>query len=528
MTNAKLAELLKPHKDLQKYLFVRGFLLTDRDDLNLNEFPFYGNWTREAIGNKYFAYVHCMQKVTSVENNGNIFFLFGHAYNPFTMQYDEKVVLERIAKSYGTDEYQSCVDEITGLFVFGVVKNDSEVEFLVDPAGIQSACYSVIDGNFYVTSHPQLIGDICNLEMGELVKELIKYKWYYRIMGPYLPADMTPFDEVKRIVPDASYTYKAGKVSHNRFYPIKELTECKDEKEYNEVIIQGADILKNNMKLITQKWKNPRISLTGGIDSNTTFAAGNGVYDKLKAFSYLSAEKETIDADAAKIIAKKFNVEHTVYNVPETTEDLKNYDELVAIIEHNNGYVAKGKSNEYRKRVYLLKNIDADVEIKSWVSETIRGYWYKYYRRKSMPKMSPKLFRNLYKIFIFNRGLAHKIDKVFAEFINEFEYDKIPSQYPIADMHYHEIGWGSWGSINISEMKIYSDITIIYNNRKFLDLLFKVPLEKRIADQHHLDMKKYLNKELYDMNIRVVNMKETNLRAFLLNVIFTINSYLPF
>ena len=41
-------------------------------------------------------------------------------------------------------------------------------------------------------------------------------------------------------------------------------------------------------------------------------------------------------------------------------------------------------------------------------------------------------------------------------------------------------------------------------------------------------MKKILNKELYDMHIRVKNMKETNFRAFMLNVIFTINSFLPF
>ena len=87
--------------------------------------------------------------------------------------------------------------------------------------------------------------------------------------------------------------------------------------------------------------------------------------------------------------------------------------------------------------------------------------------------------------------------------------------------------WGSWGSLGISEMKMYADITFIYNNRKFFDLMFRVPLEKRISDQHHLDMKKLLNKELYDMNIRVVNLKETNTRAFLLNVIFTINMILP-
>ena len=115
----------------------------------------------------------------------------------------------------------------------------------------------------------------------------------------------------------------------------------------------------------------------------------------------------------------------------------------------------------------------------------------------------------------------------YNPFSMEYEYDKIPSAYPPADMHYNEVGWGSWGSLNITEMKYCFDITFIYNNRRFLDLMFRVPLEKRISDQHHLDMKKHLNKDLFDMNIRVVNLKETRMRAFLLNVIFEINSILP-
>jgi hypothetical protein len=77
-------------------------------------------------------------------------------------------------------------------------------------------------------------------------------------------------------------------------------------------------------------------------------------------------------------------------------------------------------------------------------------------------------------------------------------------------------------------MKSYADVVIPYNNRRFLDLMFRVPLEKRISDEHHLDMKKELNPELYDMHIRVVNMHETANRARALNVIFTINSWLPF
>ena len=478
------------------------------------------------ISGGYYSYCHNAQKVTVYEKEGRSYFLCGQAYNPFTMEIDEEKILARIADAHDTSDYQDRIDELTGLFVIGVIENN-KVEFECDPAGMQSAYYAQIGEYFYLTSHSQIIGDLYGLEMNGLTKELLNYKWFYRVMGPYLPGDMTQFDEVKRIVPDIYYAYDGESVTHKRFWPLKNIMHTTSDREYAAVIETGADILKKNMELVSRKWKKPYISLTGGIDSNTTFAAANGIYDRFKAFSYVSAEKETIDAEAAEKIAKRFDVERILYSIPENADGLKDYAELVQIMEHNSGYIAKKYGNESRKRVYLIQNLDCDVEVKSWVSETIRGYWYKHYGRKKMPPLSAKLFRNLYKIFLGNRKLAHKIDKVFEQYIQDFEYAKIPVSYPPADMHYNEVTWGSWCGLNISDMKIYSDITIIYNNRKFLDLMFRVPLEKRVFDQHHLDMKRVLNKELYEMNIRVVNMKETGTRAFLLNCIFTANMMLP-
>ena len=512
-------KMIEARDDLQKYLFIRGFLLTD-EDLDLSVFPFYGHWNRTEIG-PYFAYTHELQKVSVYNDGSRSFFLFGHAYNPFTMEIDEAAVLRRIAESYQTDAYWDCLAEITGVYVYGIVEGE-KIEYEGKPIQLLK-----VESHFHIASHSQLIGDLYGLSVNELTKELLAYKWYYRVMGPYLPGDMTQFNEVKRIVPSISYIFDGKSVTHERFWPVKDLSQATNREDYKKVIKEAASILKRNMELISRKWQKPYISLTGGIDSNTTFASANGIYDRFKAFSYVSAEKETIDADAAKKIAEHFNVPYIRLNIPKTEEGLKDYFELVQIMDHNSGYVAPKNDNENRKRVFLIQNLDCDVEVKSWVSETIRGYWYKHYGRKSFPSLSPKLFRNLYKIFISNRKLAHKIDRVFAEYIREFEYEKVPSCYPPADIHFNEVTWGSWGGINISDMKIYSDITFVYNNRKFFDLMFRVPLEKRINDQNHLDMKRILNKELFDMGIRIVNMKETRTRAFLLNCIFTMNCILP-
>lgn len=523
----EIKQILKDHEDLRRYLFIRGFLITNAEDIPTEEYPMYGAWKKTELGDGYALYAHPLTTTATYTENGRCYFFAGHAYNPFTMQHEEEQVLRDLAAVYGTDRYLDALDEVTGVYVYGVLDH-GRLEYMVDASGMQSAVYGILNERMYISSHAQLIGDLCGLTMGELPRRYVDYKWYYRVMGPYLPADITVFDEVKRIVPNIAYTYEEGTVKHERFYPRKNVTAATSDEEYQEVIRAGADILRRNMELIARKWPGASISLTGGIDSNTTFAAANGRYDRFKTFSYISAEKEIRDAEAAKTVSERFGVEWTCYNIPETADDIPLYREYIAILEHNNGYMAKRRDNENRKRVYLMQNLEADVEVKSWVSETIRGYWYKHYGRTRMPKLSPKLYRNLYKIFLGDRSLAHVTDRLFKEYLEKYEYYSIPDGFPPADIHFWEVCWGSWGGVSISEMKSYADVVIPYNNRRFLELMFRVPLKKRISDEHHLDMKKELNPELYDMHIRVVNMHETANRARALNVIFTINSWLPF
>ena len=527
--NIMVKTQLDKRPDLQDQLFRRGFIMSSKSlDDQLNVFPFYGNWKVAELSG-FHIYVHKTLNIHVAECESVNLFLGGHCYNPFTMEHEEEKQLHRIGESYGKPDFWNKVNELSGIFVLGWIDKDGNVSVITDPSGMQSSYYALIDGNFMITSHAQIIGDLYNLKMTDFAKELLSYKWYYRVMGPYLPGDLTQFDNVTRIVPNIVYTWdrNTGNVTHFRFYPLSDNPQVSNDSEYYDVIHDAADILRNNAELVLKKWNTRAISLTGGIDSNTTFAACVGNYDKFDTFSYLSAHKETIDVDAAKKIAERFNTNHTVYLIPEDSSELKDFELKKMIINHNSGYIAPLKDNEMRKRIYLESVFPYEVEVKSWVSETIRAYWYKHYGRKSMPALSPKLYRNLYKIFLTNRSLARKVDKIFAEYIDKYDYKKISADYLPADLHYNEVTWGSWGGLNISDMKYYTDITILYNNRVFLDMLLKVPLEKRISDQHHIDMKEYLNKELWDMHIRVVNMKETTTRARLLNIIFNFNRILP-
>lgn len=522
-----LKNILDNKPTIQQHLFEKGFLITNDEIKNTNEYPFYGNWNITTIGTFNF-WVYKTTNLYSLNFSKGTLFLIGHAYNPYAMIANESVLLQKIADVYGTDEYFDAINELTGVFILGIVKETS-IEFLLDASGMQYGCYGTVNGKQYISSHMRLIGDICGLETDNYVKRLTNYRWYHFMMGNYMPGDITCYRELKRIIPNTYVRFDGKTYNISRFYPCKEIKICQSEEEYSQVIIEASKILQNSMKLIADKWQKPAISLTGGIDSNTTFAATNGYYDKYTTFSYISMYRESVDAEKAKEISDAFDVEHKIYIIPENNSDIPDFEVYKAVFDYNEGNIGTCKDDDARKKITLIHSDVCDVEVKSWISETIRAYAYKYFGRRKFPKkLKARCYTSLYKIFFMNRKLVWETDKYFKEY---FENTKIKNHlynYDESDFFVWEMMHGGKCGLNIGVMKSCFDITIPYNNRKLLDLLLRVPLEYRISDKHHMDLKKHMNKKLYDMNIRVVNLNETTSRKKMANIYYTINTHIPF
>ena len=444
------------------------------------------------------------------------------------MEYEEEKILESLSKSYEIGNYFDKLNELTGVFICGIICGN-EIEIQLDASGMQYGCYAKIQKDIYIASHMQLIGDVCNLSTDKYVNKLINYRWYKYMMGNYLPGDSTCFKEVKRIPPNTSLKYDNNNFSITRFYPNKSLKMCENDEEYQAVIIKAAKILQNTMNLIPSKWDKSAISLTGGIDSNTTFAAASNVYNKYETFSYVAIDRERIDADAAEKISSAFGVNHKTYTVPHDNYSFDDFELYKAIFEHNDGNIGKSKDNDVRKKIYLIQNNVCDVEVKSWVSETIRAYAYKYFGKKKFANtLKPRNYTSLYKIFFMNRKLVWETDKIFKQYVIDTSLKEHIYNYDETDFFVWEHMHGGKCGLNIGVMKSCFDITIPYNNRLLLDLLLSVPLEYRINDKLHLDLKKHMNEKLFNMNIRVQNANQTSKRAKALGIYYTINSFLPF
>ncbi len=524
-----LVETLDKRADFRRLLFPYGFVITDDGDVQNSSFPFYGNWNESAVG-AYRFIVRKEQTFFTFQTGGRVFFLIGHAYDPFVYEADENVLLKNAAQAYAQnkDAYQDVLNDWTGVYVTGIVEGN-EIELQLDAEGMQYACYGIEQGKFCVVSHIELPRDLYGLRTTEFASRLIQYKYYRYMFGDYLPGADSPFENFKRLLPNTTVRRQGASIKITRFYPNKPLEVTRDEKEYQEIARYGAEIMKKNLALIGKKWNRPAISLTGGIDSNTTFAAANGLYDRFETFSYVSMYRESVDADAAKKISDRFGVKHTRYQIPDSNEQIEDYDALKSILTHNAGYIGNLKDDDTRKKIILEQTCDIDVEVKSWVSESIRAYAYKYYGRKKFPKsFSAKDCAALYKMFFFDRKLFRETAERFEAYYRESNLKERMFNYDPTEFFVWENMHGGKCGLNVTSMKFCFNVTIPYNNRNWLDILLRTPLQKRIDDSLHLDMKRTLNPELYDMGIRVVNLNETELRKKFLNCLYTFNRWSPF
>lgn len=518
-----IKNMLDCNEHLQKLLFKRGYLLTSKPLVMDSIYPFYSNWDKKEIG-KYHLYVHKDQTYYIQKNNEEHFVLVGHSYNPWDSVSDENLILKKIIESYkeSRDSFFEELSKISGVFVLFIIK-ENEIIAVQDSAGIMPVFYTAIEeeSHHYLSSHSQLIADLCQFSMDENIKKLVNSK-FYLIGIRHLPGIKSPFKEVKMLTSNTYYCSTNSTVT--RFYPNSNVNRL-DEQKSLEVI---SEVLKTSMHLVNEKF-NASLSLTGGTDSKMTLAAANGLYDKFKYFSFYSSEAEKKDAVAARDICKSLNIPHQIFKVPTENMQIKDFNLISKIIDHNTGYIKKYNDSELRKLSFLVHQKELNVDVRSLVSEISRGFYYSKFGLSIMPKpLQARHMSNFYKRNMFNRKLLKYMDEAFEEFINITKFRSgFSDRYDESDMFYWEHRMSQWAALVKQDFDISHETTIIYNNRKLLDTFMNFDLEDRVNDLPQKKITRILNKELSDLHINNKNAMYNDKRIYLERIFFEINSRLP-
>ena len=535
ITAAEMKKELDAKAEYRDRLYCRGFLITDQKQEDLSEYPFYGNWNEMSYvsgGKEYYFYTHKYIELFKYEDNGKLFFLIGHAYNPFTMKHLEYDILEDLAVSYRKSEevFWKAESELTGVFCLGILL-DGKLTVTTDCAGMQLIFHGVIKEHVYFTSHSKLVADFCGLEQTEYIKKLVSNRfWHY--WGRWLPGDLSPYAELSRLQPNCKAVYNGKTIEVLRYYPFCKIEETTTEEEYKKTIDELGRIMSNNMELIAKKWpgKKVSISVTGGRDSMTTLACTNGNYDKYSYFSYISNNDESVDAYAAKNILASLGLKHELYQIPDKWDGYKEIELFTKILECNAGCIGKNNRNDVMKRMYFCSNPPCEIEVKSWVNEIGRGRCYDRFNKKFFPaKTHPSYWRALHKVYFHQFGLMKATDKVFKDYFDKYySHDEFEKLFWVVYYHW-EFSWAGGEGVSLTtEHRVSYEITIPFNNRKYLELMLTVPLAKRKVDSIPQDLISKNNHQISDTQIWVKDVSHTNTRAWIERIHLEVFSRLRF
>ncbi|MBR2323085.1 MAG: hypothetical protein IKA54_05790 [Clostridia bacterium] len=526
MVNKEIIKQILDGKDyLKDKLFNRGFVYSSKP-FDSDAYPFYGMWQKEeiSIDEKVAGvlYVSPNQNYYVKKCRNYTLALIGHAYNPFSGEYLESEILNNLEVN-SKDDFLKVFNELTGVFSLLVITSDRVFVF-GDAAGMQTTYYGVIGDVKIVTSHVNLASDLLGLTVSDYVKELSSYK-FFKLLGNSLPGDLSPYDGLKRLIPNHCVEITENESSVHRYY-----TPCKKNLTTDEIVDGVSEILSANLSLIAKKWKTPAISMTGGCDSKTTLSCANEVYDKFNYFSYVSSDEEGVDARAAKKIIESLGLNHKTYEIPKNSDELSDFDDVAKILFWNTGALRKNNENDIRKRIYFSNVNDFDVEVKSWVSEVGRAYYTKRFNgRKKFGKITPRKLTTLYKFFFHNRKLVKKTDKVFEDYIKAYLCDLPSTAIDWQELFFWEFRMSSWnGNMITGEHRYSFDITIPYNNKHLLELLLNASLEERENDLIYKKIRNKMDKTIDENGISITNVKHTKNRALLEDIYYVLHSKFPF
>ena len=520
----EILAIVDKHKEYRDLVFQRGYLITTCD-YELNNDTLFQKWNLVPIGVlKIWHHPNTSVFIKSIGKT--VFFLIGHAYNPFSGSFLEDSILEELSKAYSIskNEYQDYISSLSGVFLLGFIVDDS-IHFQLDPVAMSATYIGNINGELYITSHCNIVAHIEPLKRNPFVDELVSYK-YYKFFGAGLPGDLSPYEGLSRVQCNFEYECNRNRVIFRRVFPYELM-----HREYSDNIDIISIILEKNMELIQKKWGEECVlGLTGGKDSTTSLAGAHGVINSITTFSYVSCEGERIDAEAAERIAKAVHVNHYTIPIELTTEELNECKDIGSIIEFNMGSIGRLKEKEIRKRVYFFHHPSFKTEIKSWVDEIGRARLHKRYLKKSFPRsVRPRYLTTIYKFFGLNRRLVYKTDRAFSNYLEKYYTPDVFDIIPWWDLLYWEYSWGASEALHlVNEHMLTANVTIPFNNRKLLSAMLDIDLKSRIDDQIQNSVIENLLPEINQTGISVKDYGWNRKREIAEKAYWVVNTHLPF
>jgi asparagine synthase (glutamine-hydrolysing) len=245
--------------------------------------------------------------------DGSIWIVFnGEIYNyrELRRQLEEKGHIfsthtdtETIIHAY--EEYgENCVAKLNGMFAFGIWDGRNEKLFLArDRIGVKPLYYFVDDECLAFGSELKAI-----LECRHVPRTIDRQALDAFLTFEYIPAPLSIFSEVKKLLPGHVLVLQNGKVSIRKYWDLQFSSLAGDEQELSQALYQ---LLKDAVRMRLISDVPLGAFLSGGIDSSSLVCLMSELMDRpVKTFSIGFDDPSYNELEHARTVAKHFGTDH--------------------------------------------------------------------------------------------------------------------------------------------------------------------------------------------------------------------------
>lgn len=219
---------------------------------------------------------------------------------------------------------QDCVKSMVGMFAFGIWDTKKDLLLLArDRVGKKPLLYSYAAGKFCFASEFSAL-----LKSGLIKKEInLEALDYYLTFG-YIPAPLTIYKNVFKLMPAHTLVFKGGQIKTDKYWQLDYGKKIKiSEKEAEEETLR---LLSDSVKIRLYSDVPLGAFLSGGIDSSLIVGLMSRALNKrVKTFSIGFEESDYDELKYARNIARYFNTEHSEFIVKP-----KALEVLPTLVEH--------------------------------------------------------------------------------------------------------------------------------------------------------------------------------------------------
>jgi asparagine synthase (glutamine-hydrolysing) len=257
----------------------------------------------------------------------------------FSSQSDTEVLLHLYIR-----DNENCLSKLNGFFSFCIYDNKNQTFFIArDRFGIKPLLYLFDDDKFIFASEMKTM-----LNYG-IEKDLDYTSLHTYLQLNYIPAPETIFKKVKKLLPGHFMVVGNKQLTVQKWY---EIPYNRDRVANNTMSYEGAKL--KFATLLEQSVQRRLVAdvplgafLSGGIDSSIITGLASRHKPDLHTFSIGFRDEKFFDeTEYARLVAKHFKTEHTVFSL--TNHDL--YTHLHAVLD----YIDEPFADSSAINVYIL------------------------------------------------------------------------------------------------------------------------------------------------------------------------------